>query len=362
MANFLKKVLKKKKTNVVLPDDTIRQGKPQILEVDVNKIQSNDKEILNFFLINKSLLHKVFIPILKLTDDINISHKTFCRLVRQGYDSSIKFNTLSKIDKRIIKYNANERKELVDNLNCQYALHTSKQIADTLFDQNLSNLFFSLYNCPLEEIKDFEDSLVNIWHKNQNTEYFIECFIDTQIEISFFKLFAFAKELRKIEDNDELSRILTNAIYKFQDIEIISNKTYDIFLEQLNLSDEEFSNKSYTEFVEIFIDSKQKCKDFYSTDELDLTFDVNVLNIEELLNKIIEEKIYEKYDIDKLLSSVICEKISSFDKLDTFVETLNEIGTYSKRIKNIRLKNDLLNNRIKILQILFLTSNQCQLL
>ena len=344
MANFLKKIFQKKKSDVALPNDTIRQGEPQILKVNINKSQSNDEEILNFFLTNKPLLHKVFVPILKFTNDINISPRTFCRLVKQGYDSATLINTLSGIDKRITIYNAREKEELIKNLNCQYDWHISKQIADTLFDQNLSNLFFSLYNCTLDEIKNFEDSLVNIWHQNLNTEYFIECFIESQIELSFLKLFAFEKEIRKIKENEELSKILTNATYKFQDVELISTKTYDIFLEQLNLSNKDFANQNYTELVEIFIALEQKCKDFYSTDELTLNFDVNVLTIEEILHTIIEEKIYETYEIDKLLLSIIYEKTSSFNNLDTFVKTLNELDQYSKKIKNIQLKNDLLNN------------------
>ena len=344
MASFIKNLFQKKKIAVALPNDTIRQGEPQILKVNVNKNQSNDKEILNFFLINKSLLHRVFVPILKFTNDINISSRTFCRLVKQGYESAATLDTLSAIDKKITEYNTREREELIDDLNCQYSWHISKQIADTLFNQNLSNLFFSLHKCTLDEIKEFEDSLINIWHQNLNTEYFIECFIEAQIEISFFKLFALEKELRKIAKNEELSKILTNATYKFQDVELISKKTYDIFLEQLNLSNENFSNGNYTEFVKIFITSRQKCKDFYSTDELVLNFDVNILTIEEMLNIIIEDKVYERYDVDKLILSIIYEKTSSFDNLDTFVQALNEVDQHSKQIKNIQLKNDLLNN------------------
>lgn len=344
MANFIKNLFQKKKVAVALPNDTIRQGEPQILKVNINENQYNDKEILNFFLTNKSLLHRVFVPILEFTNDINISSRTFCRLVKQGYESAAMLDTLSAIDKKITEYNTRERKELIDNLNCQYSWQISKQIADTLFDQNLSNLFFSLHNCSLAEIKAFEDSLINIWHQNPNTEYFIECFIESQIEISFFKLFALEKELRKFKENEELSKFLTNATYKFQDVELISNKTYEIFLELLDLSNEDFTEKNYTEFIEIFIASKQKSIDFYSTDELTLDFDVTVLNVEEILNEIIDKKSYEKYDVDKLLLSIIYEKISSFDNLDLFVKTLNEIDKYSKRIKNIQLKNDLMNN------------------
>ena len=344
MANFIKKIFQKKKAVFALPNDTIRQGEPQILKVNMNKDQSNDKEILNFFWKNKFLLHRVFIPILEFAHDITISPRTFCRLVEQGYASAATMDTLSKIDKKASEYNTRERRQLIENLNCQYSWHISQQIADTLFNQNLSSLFFSLYHCTLDEIKEFEDSLVNIWHQNLNAELFIQCFIETQIEISFFKLFALEKELRKIERNEDLSKILTNAAYKFQDVELISKKTYDIFLAELNLSSKDFTNKNYTDFIEIFVASRQTCKDFYSTDELVLDFDVNNLTMEDILEKIIEDKIYERYDVDKLLLSIIYERTASFDNLDTFVKALNELDRYSKQIKNIQLRNDLLNN------------------
>ena len=72
-------------------------------------------------------------------------------------------------------------------------------------------------------------------------------------------------------------------------------------------------------------------------------FDVSLLSLEEIASKIISEKLYKKYDVDKLMVSLLYEKADDFATLLDFIKELSNIDNKCKRIKKAATKDDLLN-------------------
>ena len=95
--------------------------------------------------------------------------------------------------------------------------------------------------------------------------------------------------------------------------------------------------------MRVFFATKQSCNEFYKSEEMVFDFDVSLLSLEEITSKIINEKLYKKYDVDKLMVSLLYEKADDFTTLLDFIKELNDIDNKCGRIKKAATKDDLLN-------------------
>ena len=343
MANFFQNLFHKNQSKKVLPTDNIRQGEPRVQMVNVpNIIQDNalDEKILEMFSYNKYLLHRIFIPLFRFSIDINIKPSIIANMTVDTFKTATsKISSLLDLEREVALQNSNAEDELWDDLNSFYGDEVADEIVENMIDVKLQHQFFYLGEHSHYQREAFKSRIITLIRGNSNTEYFLECFVRSEIETAFLKIFAFEKELSSIHENEELLKILTNAAFKYQNLDIIAERTYELFLDYYELQKHHFSFNSYTELIRVFFATKQSCK----SEEMAFDFDVSLLSLEEITGKIISEKLYKKYDVEKLMISLLYEKTDDFKTLLEFIKELIALDNKCEKIKKAAIKDDLLN-------------------
>ncbi|MBO7327034.1 MAG: restriction endonuclease, partial [Clostridia bacterium] len=74
-----------------------------------------------------------------------------------------------------------------------------------------------------------------------------------------------------------------------------------------------------------------------------LDFDFTSINFDEIANKIIEQKLFRKYDVEKLLISILYERFDIYVSLYDFFTDLSKISSLCETIHKFKIKDDLLN-------------------
>ena len=264
-------------------------------------------------------------------------------ITRSAFKKTNSISTLSDFERIITDKTNTTKSKLEDNLNCLYNYDISEELAENMMSENLQHKFLYLGEHDHVQREAFTSSVIQLINRNSSTDYLLECFVKSEIESAFMKMFSFEKELSNIHENKELSKILTNAAFKYQNLDIIAERTYELFLDYYELQKYQFSFNSYTELMRVFFATKQSCKEFYKSEEMVFDFDVSLLSLEEITNQIIKEKLYKKYDIEKLMTSLLYEKANDFTTLLDFIKELNSIDNMCEKIKKAAIKDDLLN-------------------
>lgn len=84
-------------------------------------------------------------------------------------------------------------------------------------------------NSSYLQAKEFQYSFIEVLDPKIYIGEIVQAFLNIEIKESFIKIFTFEKELSNIHENEELLKILTNAAYKYQNLDIIAEKTYEFF-------------------------------------------------------------------------------------------------------------------------------------
>ncbi len=349
MFNIFRKMFGLDKDEDKITPHFFKPAESHILRLDENNnsftMKKQDQEILSIFNYNKYLLHRVIVPLINFSHSLGIDTMEITRFVRDSYAL---FKTEVKNLKglaRILNQNDNKkRNELINALSRQYDYLGVEQLVDELLKNNLNHNFLLIGDYSAQESQAYKENLLSICQQYESAQYFLKDFYKYQIQVAFLKVFTFENELSTIENNEDLLKILVNAAFKFQNLNIISEQTYELFLEYTKIQKWQFSQESYWGLIRVFLATKQSSIDFYNPEEIDLGLELKENSLSTIVDKIISEKAYQKYDVEKLIVSIIYEKATSFDDLHIFIKELLEKQKYIKKIKQLALKDDLLNN------------------
>lgn len=323
--------------------------------VQDSKININDEEILKFFQKNRNLYHRIFLPIMKfISEDISFMELNFFELLRYGFA----FN--HGIESQILEFANNV---LVQEFNT--TIYNDCNKTNSTFLTLCLNKNRRTWNiekdCPIGiKYNDFIFSFLR-WYNHKNSDNIadilyqeVECYpeefdyVQTYLNNLFIMLFSiiidYNNEIEKIETDKELSRIITNAFYKFDGyISEISKNTYSFYLHYMVSNSENFSEENYRNLLLVYSAEKQKCTNFLEVDKLDLGFSYENLNILEITKNIIDEKLFYSFDIDELLRGIIYANALFYDNIEDFIGDVNAIPMYVQFIKTAKTKDELLN-------------------
>lgn len=299
--------------------------------------KSDDKAILESLVNNKNLLHRLYVPIFRLLIDANISPITAASLIREAYSfATCDVQDLTNLSKYISKCKVQETIDMV--IDCYWQKTTMPGYKYSM-DFNDVLLLVSNDGAPLIET-------FNNFFCACNTSLVTKLyFLCSQTKIALIKAFRFGKELRTIIDNSELLTILTNAYLEKHDSIEVADATYEIFLEYYNMSSTQFPLTEYAELLSILFNSILDCHGFYSSDEIDSTINVS-LPFTDICKQLEESKSYNKYDIDKIILSIIYEKINDYTTIDELISDLLKISEYRQKLIKAKTKDNLLNGLI----------------
>lgn len=313
----------------------------------VRRIQEEEeqieKNILNIFYNNKYLLHRIFIPLFEFSFDIGFKSHDLRVLIKNAYNIvNRQVSALADLDKITEYFERQNRSEL--SLYPRYYDDTVELIIEQLEDIDLNHglLYLSDFNAQSNNLKA---TILNLLDSNESE--LIRAFLKCQIKIALIKIFTFEKELSNIEENEELLKILTNGAFKYKNLDIISEKTYDLFLDYYKLKKSQFAFDNYAELMRVFFATKQHCNEFYKSNEMFFDFDIEILSFEEISDNIISQKLYKKYDAKKLLFSILYETAGNYTNLHGFLFELEDIDKEINKINHAATKDDLLNGDYK---------------
>lgn len=306
--------------------------------------KENDIEILKILSYNKNTLQDIIVPLIKFANEFDIKTTEFSKLIRLGfenYKSNVK--ELKKLNSYIIDDNYNSKQNL-ENYLTQYDEYTANMIANCMYeDLDLSHNLIFLKEHPEFKIIELKNT-IKTFYQDYNKKYIMQEYIKQAIKNTFTKYFTYENELSAIEENKDLSKMLNNSIYKFDNFEIIAEKTHELFLDFYEMTEKDFPLSQYCELLRVYMSTKNKHFDIYNLEELSLDIDITSTNLKQILDNVIENKIYNTYEIDKLVTSLTYHKLSSYEYLPLAIKSIEEIPSNIAKIKKVSLKEDLLTN------------------
>lgn len=323
---------------------SVRTGETRIYNVE-EKTVNIDEEVLKIFHYNKFLLHKVLVPIIKFAKELNLSYFTISEYMKEAYSLCInRIKTLENLTPFVSGKIREKKNTFMEHYNRYFEYDSCVNIADFLYGETNCKFLICLYSTKEEEKIKLKGNYERLKNKHEITSYYIDDSIEFQIKMAFLQVFTCEKYIDKIEENFELKRILVNSIFKYKSTKLIVENTYDLFLEFSKITAWKFSKDTYDNLITVYVSTMVACSEFYKDEELVLDFDAKELSINECVDKIIEDKSYKKYETDKLVLSILYEKSSSLSTIEEFIKEYGRLSYYIKKIKNVSLREDLLNN------------------
>lgn len=341
MFEFFKNLFQSKTTQSNRPIQLQEIDKNHRVVIDDSQIEKEkvkEKEILTIFGNNLPLFHRVVVPIYNLVKEFGIGIFDFSSLVKKGYIPG-NIGTLSKYIKSI---NTSCRNGLYNDFSRRFGTEIADEFTECLFDECIIP-FFELSYAHKTDMERFQETFKKVL-LNDKIKNEVRDFLKEQIKSCFIKYFTYVSYIKEVDNIDELTKILINASYKYQDIEVISEETYEIFMDYMQLDENHFPLNIYNEFIAIYVATKNVCRDFYKEEEILLDFDYKSMTISDSVDLIIETRVYQNFDIDKLVLSLLYHNISAFDSVSAFIKELDNLKTLVSKIKKARTKYDLLNN------------------
>ena len=336
MFEFLKKLFNRKDSQCVAKPDFITATTPK------SAIVSNEKDILSFFSQYSVFVDKVIVPVSKIAKGLGLDTRDICYALKEGFQLYKKEQNGQSLDLLV----GNLKNEIVrthNNSNLSLKAEEMLEMED----------FFDILFVSDEDWKSYRDSSIQAM-KGENG-WWIKLLEKFRLKITFFKFFSYIKLLSNIEQIEEFSLIICNAINKFNDITIAVEKTYNFLFDYIKIPKHRISYKNYKECLMCFWRFKQLGSNFYEINTDCFNFDIFELNLRDITEKIVELKLYRQYDVEKLLKGILYKKLKRSNSLEETIGDFLAIDRYIERLKNYILKEDLLNNdysnRITIVDI-----------
>lgn len=323
----------------------IKQGQSPLKNIDENGVVLNtegqyyfvDKQDVKFDNAIKKCFYENYGDFVGIAYDMILLQLTLnehwndiCETIRFGY----------KFAKDLPIYQMNEEKEKFKN---EYRkLYSDKLFQETQASDDYIN---AVVDNRLDFIRIIPQMLAMVPPTNTNLDRALENFKEEVIEDKsllksifnevWWNYFIFSNELKEIDENDDLKKILKNAINKYGEIDVVADKTYQIYLDERRLSQDDLSSNMYLGLINMFYINTMLNR----IPELDELVENNPeISIEECLTNVSDT------ESETTLKLLVANKLKYFKSLDTLV---NEISKHFKRIKDSKkekIKKDLIEN------------------
>lgn len=335
--SFWKSIFGKKEEEKV---DFITANTPNPVVAYINADGTYDyyhshKDVLKFFYDNKEIFAKTVLPMLDICKNIGFSRSDLITAI----SDSMKFLTRNSVlenFKQISQGNNIKRNRLFTEIERKF--ENPYEVDSVLWglDFEFTCLRSYLMNEELSNKIIASDSTV--WKKDE----VYKSYYKHMLTVAIAKTFLYTKVIALIEKEEELSKILNNAYKKYQDVDEVVEKTYDIFFDYIKISKQYFTKDDYNLCVMRIV---YGCSySLYTLEELQLESDIQTAGFSEIIDDIIANKRYKGKDIDILFKSVLCEKMPYTNNLLDFLYNMDLFDGFQNRIQKATEKEDLLNN------------------
>lgn len=297
-----------------------------------------DIEIVNYLCKNRALLSNIVCPFVIFMHKYN-DENSITNLIYDWY-------TEFKNDHISIE---NIENYVYINIGRMYTynIHSKLNIQREDFIKLINSISYDLLCAAKTENITYIFENINYFEQDKLQKHKL---INSIIKVSFMKFFVFSNELFDIlNKKNYISKLLFNAGKKYKNINTISQVTFDIFKEYKNLPDN-FPKSTYIEFLTIYALA------FKHTIQLNLD-DLSLAKLDKnkMIREILNNELYKKYDLSKIIEFLEYERYSNSESLEDFICGILEIPQLIKKIMINKTKNDLLGNQISKSHIYTLT-------
>lgn len=297
-----------------------------------------DIEIVNYLCKNRALLSNIVCPFVIFMHKYN-DENSITNLIYDWY-------TEFKNDHISIE---NIENYIYINIGRMYTynVHSKLNIQREDFIKLINSISYDLLCATKTENITYIFENINYFEQDKLQKHKL---INSIIKVSFMKFFVFSNELFDIlNKKNYISQLLFNAGKKYKNVNTIAHVTFDIFKEYKNLPDN-FPKSIYIEFLTIYALAFKHTIQLNS-DDLSLA----KLDKNKMIRRILNNELYKKYDLCKMIEFLEFERYSNSESLEDFICGILEIPQLIKKIMINKTKNDLLGNQISKIHIYTLT-------
>ena len=322
------------------------------------RLDKRDDLIINLLAKNQLVFLNIVIPLFEGVKDSWVSREEKIKLIREAYlkysKSYLEIENLNCIKKKELlrRYIEVVKKEgiftsLEDKIRVNFdpiiKLITSRRF---LFSEALEWMNEEINRDIVENPEKSTDIPKWKWNykhfhyrslESKECDKIQEDWYKHQFKIAFIKIFVYIDFLTLIQQEEELLTIIQNALLKFQDTNIVTEKIYDFCIPYFSISSDIFTRELFKEFLVVFISLELS-----ENEELSLPIQIRNLSLVDIVNKIIAEKCYKDYDLKWLLSSILREKAIEKKSLEFLLRETYQLPLYIKTIESCALKEELL--------------------
>ena len=320
-------------TTSAVSEEHHKQNKPNdLFDIKVNS-KDFDGAILERLRENDYVLHKIFLPVYSFLINIGLPKERILDTVRNAYAIFNKGNfALDNFSDFLDKQTKLKIKENISKLNRTIPDPSLvEDIVHSYYDDSLNNNMLLLWLLGSGYQKDFIEKTKKIsTYYSQLRDCIIEA-MEYQALMVFIKIFYLEREAVKIEKDNTLKNIIVNAILKHVEVDRISQNTHGAFLSYSNFLKSQFTYQHYKSLMIIYIVSKQTCEDFIDKKQFESLININNSTMSEIVEFIIQEKLYNRYDTHKLLLGVLYAKAATYSDLESFINEWKSIPLYLKK-------------------------------
>lgn len=304
------------------------------------------KEVVNYLKENETLLFNIVLPMYKLAFDKGyLTTYEFVVLLKEAFVLDNKADTVLRKMNNINFYSKQYYNKLEKKIYSGVRPSTLQQAkyglpADIVRSDAVMALK-DLYIARIYFLMDSKQNWANDSLKNINDYFYcskskklVADFIKNSYMFTFAKMFTFKKLVDEINGNKKLEfyKIINNAINKFGNHDQIAEKTYQIFLDNFHLLENDFTLTNYKEFISFMVDAVKSRTNLY--DGIIEKLDIEDLSKSRLM----------QYNATQLAKSVIYYKMLKCDNLISCFKEWQALDSLTKQIIEQQNKEDLLYN------------------
>ena len=291
------------------------------------------QHIINFFRENDNLLFNIVLPMYKLAiDNEYLNTSEFVVLLKEAFVLDNKADTIMGKMNNINYYSQKYYKKLDKRTESNYSSQqfNAGRALKNLYIARIYFLMDSWQNWASETLKTIKD-----YYYCNESRRLVADFIKNSYMFTFAKMFAFKKLVDEINSNkkSEFYKIINNAINKFGNHEQIAEKTYQIFLDNFHLLENDFTITNYKEFISFMVDAVKLRTNLYDDGVIEK------LDIEDLSKSRLMQ-----YNATQLAKSLIYYKMLKCDNLISYFKEWQALDDLIKQITEQHNKEDLLYN------------------
>ena len=325
--------------------EKIYQLKERLIDkyIDKNNTSFDVSKIKKFIIDNKQIVDEILPELQKFIKNFKYAKLTVDNQLVEGILTAEKFNDIDDYRQYWNKEKKRYNPVFLDRF-------INQVYEESLKDDSGLDVLLVTYSNYVDDIKNkFIDT-----YNSDSDDYTrqLNKIVDLYTKIALVKFSMYCNVLEKVINHETMGQIIGNGLNRYGSVDVTSDKTYQIYLEN---AEEIFGelNESEYEFICRFYNIKYSAEMFKEKlSDYKIEVKLNTDSFEEFVKSIIDNIGSIKINILPILKTYLYENIDKYE-LKEFFGYLFNLDSYIKKIKVAKEKYSLLNGESEDIETLF---------